>query len=211
VIGTVSSSVPYVGRAAHRAAVAEAFREPGHVVVIRGEAGVGKSALVAAERAAAVTDVIEGSCLQLAGQPLPLAALEQIFDARGGWPAGSDEPQAPEQRLRAVRQWAEALVPAGATGSTTLVVEDLHWADETTCDFLVYVASTAGRRRLSLVVTLRDDETPRVGRVQQLAAELSRLPGAADVELGRLDRTDAAELVALLTGKPSVDIESWYE
>ncbi|MDQ1660083.1 MAG: hypothetical protein QOJ68_63 [Blastococcus sp.] len=207
----MSSPVPYVGRAAHRAAVAQAFREPGHVVVIRGEAGVGKSALVATECAAAITDVIEGSCLQLAGQPLPLAALEQIFDARGGWPAGSDEPQAPEQRLRAVRQWAEALVPSGGTSSTTLVVEDLHWADETTCDFLVYVASTAGRRRLSLVVTLRDDETPRVGRVQQVAAELSRLPGAVDVELGRLDRADAAELVALLTGEVATDIDSWYE
>lgn len=209
--GAVSSAVPYVGRARHRAAVAQAFREPGHVVVVRGEAGVGKSALVATERTTALTEVIWGACLQLAGQPLPLAALEQIFDARGGWPADSAEPQAPEQRLRVVRQWAEALVPSGGTTSTTLVVEDLHWADETTCDLLVYLASTAGRRRLSLVVTLRDDETPRVGRVRQVAAELSRLPGAVDVELDRLDRAEAAELIALLTGHPASDIDSWYE
>ena len=210
-VGAVSSAVPYVGRGGHRAAVAQAFREPGHVVVIRGEAGVGKSALVAAERATAVTDVIEGACLQLAGQPLPLAALEQIFDARGGWPADSTEPQAPEQRLKAVRQWAEALAPSGGTTSITVVVEDLHWADETTCDFLVYLASTAGRRRVSLVLTLRDDETPRVSRVQQVAAELSRLPGAVDVELGRLDRAEAGELAALLTGGAAVDLDSWYE
>src|SRR4051812_32471257 len=62
VIGT--AGVPYIGRAPHRATVAAAFAEPGHVVLVCGEAGVGKSSLVAAERAAAVTEVIEGSCLQ---------------------------------------------------------------------------------------------------------------------------------------------------
>src|SRR3954447_14544558 len=75
------TALPYVGRTAQRAVVAAAFREPGRIVVLSGEAGVGKSSLVALERAAAATDVIEGSCLQIAGQALPLAALEQVFDA----------------------------------------------------------------------------------------------------------------------------------
>ena len=99
------AGVPYIGRADHRAAVAAAFAEPGHVILVCGEAGVGKSSLVAAARAGAVTEVIEGSCLQLAGQPLPLAALEQIFFARGGWPEAADgaEQQSAEQRLKAIR------------------------------------------------------------------------------------------------------------
>ena len=109
VIGT--AGVPYIGRTQHRATVAAAFAEPGHVVLVCGEAGVGKSSLVAAERAGAVTEVIEGSCLQVAGQSLPLAALEQIFDARGGWPAAPDgsEQHSAEQRLKAVRLWADAM------------------------------------------------------------------------------------------------------
>ena len=103
--------VPYIGRADHRATVAAAFAEPGHIVLVCGEAGVGKSSLVAAERVGAVTEVIEGACLQLAGQPLPLAALEQIFDARGGWPGNPDDAeQSAEERLRAIRRWADALV-----------------------------------------------------------------------------------------------------
>src|SRR6476469_3157685 len=106
VIGT--AEVPSIGRAHHRATVAAAFAEPGHIVLVCGEAGVGKSSLVAAERAGAATEVIEGSCLQLAGHSLPLAALEQIFYARGGWPEAPDDSghQSPEQRLKAVRQWA---------------------------------------------------------------------------------------------------------
>ena len=117
-------AVPYVGRTHHRAAVAAAFAEPGHVLLIRGEAGVGKSSLIAAERANATTDVVDGFCLQLAGQPLALAALEMIFDARGGWPDSADgaEQQSPEQRLRAIRRWADALAPVGTAAPTTLVV-----------------------------------------------------------------------------------------
>ena len=210
---TGTAVVPYVGRTDHRAAVAAAFAEPGHVLLVRGEAGVGKSSLIAAERANATTDVVEGFCLQLAGQPLALAALEMIFDARGGWPETADgaEQQSPEQRLRAIRRWADALAPAGTAVPTTLVVEDLQWADETTCDFLVYLASTAVRRRLSLVITLRDDETPRVGRVQQACADLARLPGARDIQLQRLGLEEARELVALLTGSTGVEVDAWFE
>ena len=91
---------------------------------------------------------------------------------------GPAEQLSSEQRLKTVRLWADALAPSGSTTATTLVVDDLHWADETTCDFLVYLASTAARRGLSLVLTLRNDEAPRVGRVHQAVAELSRLPGA---------------------------------
>lgn len=210
-IGT--AGVPYIGRTHHRATVAAAFAEPGHVVLICGEAGVGKSSLVAAERSGAVTEVIEGSCLQVAGQSLPLAALEQIFEARGGWPGavdGSEQPSA-EQRLKAIRLWADALAPSGSRTATTIVIDDLQWADETTCDFLVYLACTAARRGLSLVLTLRDDETPRLGRVEQAVSELTRLPGATCVELQRLDPGETRELVAALTGSDVVDIDTWYE
>ncbi|MCW2634829.1 MAG: hypothetical protein JWQ99_1196 [Blastococcus sp.] len=209
------TALPYVGRAKQRAVVSAAFREPGHVVLVSGEAGVGKSSLVAVERAAALTEVIEGSCLQLAGQALPLAALEQIFDAHGGWPAEADgaEQQSAEQRLKAIRVWADALAPSGSPTATTLVIDDLQWADETTCDFLVYLACTAARRRLSLVLTLRDDETPQVDRVQQAVDELTRLPGADCLELTRLDRAETRELVAALTGdsRDGVDGDAWYE
>ncbi|WP_167760440.1 LuxR family transcriptional regulator [Blastococcus sp. CT_GayMR16] len=210
-IGT--AGVPYIGRTHHRATVAAAFAEPGHVVLVCGEAGVGKSSLVAAERAGASTDVIEGSCLQVAGQSLPLAALEQIFDARGGWPAAADgaEQQSAEERLKAIRLWADALAPSGSPTATTIVIDDLQWADETTCDFLVYLACTATRRGLSLVLTLRDDETPRIGRVEQAVSELTRLPGASCVELQRLDRSETRELVSALTGDVDVDVDAWYE
>ena len=108
--------------------------------------------------------------------------------------------------------WADALAPAGSPTPLTLVVDDLQWADETTCDFLVYLASTAARRRLSLVLTLRDDETPRVGRV---AAGRRRAHPAARRHVRRAaaprPATRRAELVAALTGGDDVDVDAWYE
>ncbi|MGZ6123722.1 MAG: AAA family ATPase, partial [Myxococcales bacterium] len=206
----MTTAVPYIERLDHRAPVAAAFSEAGHVVLVTGEAGVGKSTLVEAERAGAVTAVLKGSCLPLAGRPLPLAALEQLFEARGGWP-GIDEdstaPQTPEQRLRTVRTWADSLVPVGAEGPTTVVAEDLHWADETTCDVLVYLASTAARRRLSLILTLRSDEAPLTARARQACAELARLPGASRVDLPTLDREGCRDLAAALGGAQPGDDE----
>ena len=167
--------------------MAAAFAEPGHIVLVCGEAGVGKSSLVAAERAGAVTEVIEGSCLQLAGSAAATRRaradlLRARRLARGRRRCRAAVARAAAQGDPAVGRRAGA----GRLGDRrpTVVIDDLQWADETTCDFLVYLASTAARRRLSLVLTLRDDETPRdrprrAGRLRAHPAARRRLRRAA--------------------------------
>ena len=204
VSGAASTAVPYVGRAQQRAAVAEAFAEPGHVVLVCGEAGVGKSSLVAAERAGAVTEVIDG--VLPATRRAAAAARRARADLRRPWRLAGDARRRRAAVARAAAQGDPRCGPTrsrpvGSPTPLTLVIDDLQWADETTCDFLVYLASTAARRGLSLVLTLRDDETPRVGRVEQAVSELTRLPGATCVELQRLTGTRRRELVAALTGE----------
>jgi predicted ATPase len=42
-----------------------------------------------------------------------------------------------------------------------LVVEDLHWADQSTCDLLAFLARNLRRERMLLVVSYRSDEAGR--------------------------------------------------
>jgi predicted ATPase len=101
----------------------------------------------------------------------------------------------PETRPRARRRVFAAL--AGLLTRlrvAVLVVEDMRWADEVTLEFLLYLASRRPRP-LSLVVTLRPEDTPE----GSLLPRLSRLAaGEAGLRLalGPLDVADTAGLVS---------------
>ena len=116
----------------------------------------------------------------------PLAALEQIFDARGGWPGGRRRPSSspPSSGSRPSGCGPTRWRPAGPRRPTTLVIEDLQWADETTCDFLVYLAVTArpAPAQPGPHPAGRRDAAARAGSSRR-SSELTRLPGAPCVEL----------------------------
>ena len=82
------------------------------------------------------------------------------------------------------------------------MIEDVHWADESTCDFLRYLARSLEDERLSLVATFRSDELPPEHPVRALVAELSRCDPVLHVELDRLTRAQTAEQLAAIAGRP---------
>src|SRR5262249_45008848 len=101
-------------------------------------------------------------------------ALRPLFPE---WSA--DLPPAPEPaedataaRHRLFRALDELL---GCLGVTALVVEDVHWADEATLEFLVFL-SAQQPRRLSLVLTYRPEDVPGDSLLLRLS---SRMPGGA--------------------------------
>lgn len=117
------------------------------MVVVVGEAGIGKTALLHA-LAARVADgmrVLWTGCEALF-TPRPLGPLHDIAPVLG---IDSDVPR--EQLFPA------ALAAAGCT-PTLLVVEDVHWADHATLDLLKFLARRVGRAPLLLALSYRDDE-----------------------------------------------------
>ncbi len=123
----------------------------GRVVLLAGEAGIGKTSVVRAFRQSIPRGVrvLAGGCDDLltprALGPLLDAATNDARLATVLATAGRDE-------LFGALQGELAGPPA-----TALLVEDLHWADDATLDVLGYLARRAERMRLLLVMTLRSD------------------------------------------------------
>ena len=193
--------------------------------LIGGESGVGKTRLVdeLATRATGVR-VLVGECVHFGEGELPyapiVAALRQLRHALGedelervlGGARAELAPLVPE--LAADRDEAAARGPAphqallfeqilGVLGRLAereplvLVVEDLHWADRSTREFLAFLLRNARHERLLLVGTYRTEELHRRHPLRPLLAETER---AAHVERIVLEPFSRAELTAQLAG-----------
>jgi predicted ATPase len=158
----------------------------GQMVLLGGEAGAGKTALVRAfgerHRSAAV---LVGGCEALF-TPRPLGPLVDIAAEVGGELAELTDRGASA---------GEVLVALGRAlrGVSVVVVEDLHWADEATLD----VVHLLGRRVASIpalvVATYRDDE---LGRDHPFRVVLGQLGAAHRVTVGPLSPGAVARLAA---------------
>jgi predicted ATPase len=82
------------------------------------------------------------------------------------------------------------------------VVEDLHWADQSTRDLLGFLARNL-RGGVALVLTYRSDELHRHHPLRPYLAELDRSGRTERLELGRLDRRDLGGLLAGILGEPA--------
>ncbi len=83
-----------------------------------------------------------------------------------------------------------------------LVVEDLHWADQSTRDLLGFLVRNL-RAGVALVLTYRSDELHRRHPLRPFLAELDRSGRAERLELGRLGRRELAELLAGILDEPA--------
>ena len=156
-----------------RAAARDAALGRGRVVLLHGEAGIGKSSLVEALRAdpPAGVRVLLGSCDAMS-TPRPLGPLRDLAAAVGPRLGQALRTGDREEVFDALRD--ELSDAAG----TVLVVEDVHWADEATLDSLRFLARRIGDLPAVLVLTYRDE--------LDRDHPLSRLLG----DLGHGDRVD---------------------
>lgn len=160
----------------------EAAGGAGAVVLVSGEAGIGKSSLIA-ELLGVVPDggrVLVGWCDHLA-TPRVLGPLRDLVGRVG--PALADAVHSTDRSavLDAIRDELDK-----APGPTVLVVEDVHWADEATLDVLRFLLRRMASLRAVLVLTYRDDEVPSEHPLRQVLGLASRVVGVRRLRLARL-------------------------
>ena len=136
-------------------AIDRARQGRGGTLLVSGEAGIGKSTLIAHLLALlpAGQRVFKGGCEDLYS-PRPLGPLNDIALAHSLPLSRAMQEAAPSD---AVFSAFLDLVSAGTTGSV-VVFEDVHWADQGTLDLVKYLARRIGSLPVVLLLSFRDEE-----------------------------------------------------
>jgi DNA-binding CsgD family transcriptional regulator/tetratricopeptide (TPR) repeat protein len=168
----------------------------GRLVLVSGEAGIGKTSLV--ERFAtaqkAQARVFWGACDALF-TPRPLGPLYDIAQQTRSHLLALLEEEAPRASI-----FSAALdeMKQGRAPSIT-VIEDVHWADEATLDLLKFLGRRITRINSMIVVTYRDDEVGADHPLRLVLGDLSHR-SVARLRLPPLSE-DAVELMAEGAGR----------
>lgn len=198
------------------AALSRAAAESPSVVMIAGDAGVGKTRLLSEFAARVEGQVLWGACLPMGERGIPFTPVVEALRALGGDPDLDDrlptslralvsdaEPQpagavvSRSQLFQAILGFVEDL----ADRSTTLVVlEDLHWVDPSTLDLLTFIVSNLRAQRLLVVVTYRSDDLRRDHTLRPVMAELARHPMVERLVLSPFTAAQVGEQLEHLTG-----------
>ncbi|HLV97541.1 MAG TPA: AAA family ATPase [Ktedonobacterales bacterium] len=212
-----------------------------HMFLLAGEAGIGKSRLVAeAKTYAAAHDVriFQGDCFQtersvpyaplldlfqsyfMQRTPAPLAdnvkpLLTELYrllpDLPLRFPELASQPISrsadPEEEKRCLFATMTYFFTEQAMQQPVLlVVEDVHWCDDLSLEFLLHLARRSQQMPLLLLVTYRSDELH--PRLRQWLSQVDRERLAQEYALERFSRDDvAAMLYAMLEPKQEVDAD----
>jgi DNA-binding CsgD family transcriptional regulator len=201
----VTRSAPLVGRAAERETATTAFtRAAGgqpQVLLITGEAGIGKTRLteelgILAGRARGGTQVRIGESVPLVGATLAYGPFVAALPDRAEWllaaDAGGDLAAA---RCRLFERFLALLTELSARSPLLLILEDMHWADESSRQLLAFLAVRLREQAVLIVATVRDE-----GVADEVAHWLAELERCVRVRRMRLTALAAADVADLITG-----------
>lgn len=221
-----------VGREAEAGRIAAALARPPAVVVIEGEPGIGKTRLVTEALAAqeatghrvllamcppfrqpytlgalvdAVRQATSGTGVRELGLSALAGALRPLFPEWSGALPPAPEPaeDATAARHRLFRALAELLARLRVT---VLVIEDVHWADEATLEFALFLAAQAPPQ-LSLVLTCRREDTAATSLLWRLPSRLPAGVAQLRLALAPLDVAATARLVSSMVDDRPVSRE----
>ncbi len=223
---------PLIGREGELARLRRALDEIpsgiGRVVVIVGEAGVGKSSLVTAVGADARdrgARLLLGRCYE-SQQALPFGPwvdalrgggvsqdAEMLEDLAPVWRAELSRllpevgapglPVPSDDLLRLFESVAQLVERLTIQGPLALVLEDLHWADEMSLRLFAFVARRTQTTSALIAATAREEELASAPGLQRVLDEVAMEPHFVRVPLSPLSRGDTAALVRSLARRGS--------
>jgi tetratricopeptide (TPR) repeat protein len=193
----------------------EAIGGRGGLVLIGGEAGIGKTALATSieyEARSRGIPVWVGHCYEFVATPPYGPWMESgIFKGRSDgvtpppMPGAGEGTGAASSQAALFEQMQEFLTAATRRDPMVLILEDLHWSDPASLELLRFVSRNVNELRALLVVTYRDNEVTRRFPFYGLLPTLVRESGAHRIELRRLGQAAVREMVAANYALPEAD------
>ena len=211
-----------VGREREQAALTDAIAAAaagaGGMILVSGEAGVGKTRVIRAMLTASGLRVLAGSASPGGTSPYApvVAALRTHLRAvpdglREAGPLaahlalllpelGSPPPQS--DHLTLVEALRCALVAIGRAQPTAIFLDDLHWADTASLELLPALAGGLAGEPVALIGAYRSDDMPRGHALRRVRTELRREGRLHEVAVEPLDLTGTAALASRILGGP---------
>src|SRR2546430_5678554 len=179
----------------------ESLTGHGRTVLVSGEAGVGKTAVLRqfvqqARREGA--RVLWGECTEIdARRPFgPFMDIARAANRVASLPvAPPDAATAGGDRYRLYSAFTALLADMARERPIVIVIEDLHWADEASLELFPHLARKLRDVPLLLIGTYRSDELHRRHPLRPVLAELSRNRAADDIALRRLSEDEVADFL----------------
>ena len=191
-----------MGRVAEQDALSAALSRTvagqSQVVLITGPAGIGKTRLTEelvhrAEQAG--TEVRCGESAPLAGAALAYGPFAAALGDQAGWLLDDDgRGDMLAARHRLFIRVLDLLRAQAAESPLVLVLEDLHWADESSRELLAFLTVRLRQAPVLLAATLREEDLD--SSTRRWLAELERRPSVTRLRLAGLSDAEIAELVA---------------
>ncbi|MGD9531172.1 ATP-binding protein [Pseudonocardia sp.] len=166
---------------------AQAADGRGRLVLVAGEAGIGKTVLLRAFAEQAPVATLWGLCDSLS-TPRPLGPLRDVAGELGGSVTAALGAATPQHELFAT------VLEALRTPARALVVEDLHWADEATLDLVRFLGRRIATLPVLLVLSYRDGGGP-AHPLTPVLGDLVSGPDTQRLQLAPLSRAAVTELV----------------
>ena len=129
---------------------------------------------------------------------------ELIRDLPDLTPPGSSSPNPEQEKRRLFQALAMALTELAQRGSLLVILEDIHWSDSTSLEFLFLLARRISAQPILLLLTYRADET--TPELTHLLAELDRERLGTEFELKPMSSPDVGEMLQAILDSPQTPV-----
>ena len=182
----------------------------GRVILIEGEAGIGKTALVDRFlRDVSDARIRRSECMY--GESEPYAPIKRLMEHEVSEDIKKDIPllglmpmpgsvkremsDLGDERERMFEAFIKFIKKSGKKSTSIYVLDNTQWIDDASARLLIRVLPRLEASRILFIILYRPEDVPKGSSVEELISEAKVLEMSTTIKLSRLSHTDVAEMV----------------